>query len=153
MELADAVARGGAGMQHMDKLHDEHQQLLTLARQLSQVVARSEPPPQVELFELRNKLASTLIAHLKTEDWALYPELFRNGDATVSATARRFNDEMGGLASDFSVYSSRWTTMTIPANWAGFCTESREIINALVKRIECEEAELYPLAQAAQRAA
>ena len=140
-------------MQHMDKLHDEHQQLLTLAQQLSRVVASSEPPQQTELFELRSKIASTLIAHLKTEDWELYPELFRNEDATVSATARRFNDEMGGLASDFSVYSSRWTTMTIPANWTGFCTESREIIGALVKRIECEEAQLYPLAQAAQRTA
>jgi len=153
MELADAVAQGGAGMQHMDKLQDEHQQLLALAQQLSQAVASSEPPPQTELFELRSNLASTLIAHLKTEDWALYPELFRNEDATVSTTARRFNDEMGGLASDFSVYSSRWTTMTIPANWTAFCSESREIIDALVKRIECEEAQLYPLAQAAQRTA
>ena len=140
-------------MPPMDKLHDEHRRLLALVRQLSRVVARPEPPQQVALFELRSELAATLIAHLKSEDWALYPELFRHPDKAVAATARRFNDEMGGLASAFAVYSNRWTTMTIQSNWSGFCSESRAIIDALTRRINREEADLYPLAEKAQKAA
>lgn len=140
-------------MPPMDILHDEHRRLLGLVRQLSTIVARPEPPPQVELFELRSELAATLIAHLKSEDWALYPELFRHADAAVAATARRFSDEMGGLASAFAVYSKRWTTMTIQSNWTGFCSESREIIDALTRRIEREESDLYPLAKKSQKAA
>ena len=140
-------------MQPMAKLHDEHDRLLVLVGALSAAIARPGPPPQLYLFELRTKLASTLIGHLKTEDWALYPALFRHPDAKVSATARRFSDEMGGLANAFAVYSERWTTMTIQANWRAFCLESQDIIDALVRRIEREESELYPLAEAAQRAA
>ena len=140
-------------MPPMDTLHDEHRRLLALVEQLSRAVARPDPPQQVELFELRSALAATLIAHLKSEDWALYPELFRHPDAAVAATARRFSDEMGGLASAFAVYSNRWTTMTIQSNWTGFCSESREIIDALTKRIEREEADLYPLAEKSRKAA
>ena len=99
------------------------------------------------------KLAATLIAHLKSEDWARYPELLRHPEAAVAATAHRFNDEMGGLASAFAVYSNRWTTMTIQSNWTGFCSESRAIVEALSRRIECEANELYPLAERSQKAA
>ena len=56
-------------MHQMNKLHDEHDRLLVLVRELATVIAKTEPPPPVELFELRSKLASTLIGHLKTEDW------------------------------------------------------------------------------------
>ena len=43
--------------------------------------------------------------------------------------------------------------MTIQSNWSGFCSESRAIIDALTRRIDREEADLYPLAEKAQKAA
>src|SRR5688500_19980886 len=110
----------------MAKLHDEHDRLLVIVRALSDAIAKPEPPPQLDLFELRTILASTLIGHLKTEDWALYPALFRDTNSAVAATARRFSDEMGGLANAFSVYSGRWTTMTILANWRAFRSEEHK---------------------------
>jgi hemerythrin-like domain-containing protein len=138
---------------HIGRLQSEHRELMALARRLSAAIAAPQPAPQVELFELRRKLASALIAHLKVEDWALYPALFDHHDPAVAEAARRFSDEMGGLASAFAVYSERWTTMTIQANWNGFCTESADIISALIKRIEREETELYPLATRTAKAA
>ncbi len=139
-------------MLYIAQLREEHRELMVLARQLSAAIANPEPAPQVELFELRRKLSSALIGHLKVEDWALYPVLFEHADPSVAKTARRFSDEMGGLASAFAVYLERWTTMTIQANWSGFCTESADIIEVLTKRIEREETELYPLAESARAA-
>jgi hemerythrin-like domain-containing protein len=133
-------------------LHDEHRELLDLLGQLSNAIARPEPPPQAQLFDLRMKICGTLIGHLKTEDWTIYPMLAAHPDAAVAAKARRFSDEMGGLASAFADYSRRWTTLTIESNWSGFRSETAEIIKALRQRIEREEAELYPLAMAAASA-
>ena len=136
-------------MTNIAQLHDEHRELLDLLGQLSTAIAQAEPAPQAQLFDLRMKICATLIAHLKVEDWAIYPMLVAHRDAAVAAKARRFSDEMGGLASAFAHYSQRWTTLTIETNWSGFRSESAEIIQALRQRIEREEAELYPLAMAA----
>lgn len=140
-------------MPDIAQLHDDHRQLLDLIAQLSNAIARAEPMPQVELFDLRMRICATLIGHLKVEDWTIYPMLAAHPDAAVAAKARRFSDEMGGLASAFAHYSRRWTTLTIQSNWAGFRSETAEIIAALTRRIEREEAELYPLAKGAGKAA
>ena len=133
-------------MPNIARLHDEHVELLGLLKQLSRVIERPAPPPQVELFDLRMKLCATLIGHLKTEDWMVYPKLVSHSNPKIAAKARRFNDQMGGLASDFAQYSRRWSTLTIHSNWPAFCSDTGEIVAALTRRIELEEAELYPLA-------
>ena len=140
-------------MPDIAQLHDEHRELLDLLSQLSEAIARPEAAPQVELFDLRMKICATLIGHLKVEDWSVYPMLIAHPDPAVATTARRFNDEMGGLASTFANYSRRWTTMMIQTHWSSFCSESAEIIEALTRRIEREERELYPLATRAAKAA
>jgi hypothetical protein len=127
--------------------------LVEIVGRLQDAIDCDSPPPLVELFALRRELASTLIAHLKAEDWALYPVLFESADPTIAATAKKFNDEMGGLAAEFGLYSARWDAMSIQSNWAGFCKESRNIIEALTSRITRENHDLYPLLERLDRAA
>jgi hypothetical protein len=90
-------------------------------------------------------LHSTLVAHLKVEDWALYPRLMESKDPRIAATAKPFSDEMGGLAAAFNLYSTRWSAMSITRDWNGFCHESKAIIDAVVCRITRENRELCPL--------
>jgi iron-sulfur cluster repair protein YtfE (RIC family) len=92
-------------MSDIAKLREDHAELVRLVRELGARIERPTPPPQLELFELRRQLTSTLIAHLKAEDWVLYPRLLASTDPAIAATARAFNDEMGGLAAAFSNYS------------------------------------------------
>ena len=132
-------------MQDIQKLREEHATLVQIVGRLAKIVAAPESPPLVELYNLRRELAPTLIAHLKAEDWALYPRLMESGDPHIAATAKQFSDEMGGLAAAFGVYSQRWDAMSIEANWNGFCLESNDIIAALTCRITRENRELYPL--------
>ena len=117
------------------------------------MTAQPNAPPQLPLFILRRKLASTLIGHLKTEDWVLYPSLVASADAQIASTARTFSEQMGGLAAAFIGYSDKWNANAIAADWPGYCRESRAILDALTHRIARENRELYPLLEAVHKVA
>ena len=140
-------------MSDLAKLRQEHAELIAIVRRLEAVIQQPTPPSQVELFNLRRELSSTLIAHLKAEDWVLYPRLLTAKDAKVAATASAFIDEMGGLAAAFAAYNDKWPAPAIHADWAGYCEHSRVIIDALTCRITRENRELYPLLERLDHAA
>ena len=132
-------------MSELAKLRDDHAELVKLVRRLGTMIAQPAPPPQLELFDLRRQLTLTLIAHLKAEDWVLYPRLLASADREIAETARAFNAEMGGLAATFLDYTERWSATAIAADWPAYCGESRTIIDALTNRIVRENRELLPL--------
>ncbi len=140
-------------MPEIQKLRQEHAELVEIVGRLGKAVMLPTPPEMVGLFDLRRELASTLIGHLKAEDWALYPQLMASNDPEIAATAKAFSDEMGGLSDAFAIYAQRWDAMSINGNWKGFCAESRTIIDALTDRIQRENRELYPLVDRLDRAA
>jgi hypothetical protein len=140
-------------MSELSKLHEDHTKLAKLFRDLGQFIERPSAPPQIELFELRRQLASTLLAHLKLEDWALYPRLIDSGNAEIAAAAQAFKEEMGGLAPAFLAYADKWTANSISDNWEGYCEDTRTILDALVQRVTREDRELLPLLDRLDRAA
>lgn len=140
-------------MPNLAHLREEHAAIVRLVKRLDDIVGQSTPPPELDLFSLRRELASTLIAHLKSEDWLLYPRLIECGDPEVSALATEFNEEMGGLAGAFLEYNKKWSAPAIAADWPGYCAETRAIIEALTCRITRENRDLYPLLEALDKAA
>lgn len=140
-------------MSSLAQLRQEHAELVTIVTQLQNLIDRETPPPQVDLFQVRRKLSSVLIAHLKAEDWVLYPPLLSSADPTVAATAKQFVDEMGGLAQAYAVFSEKWDALSIEADWAHYRAEAKGIIDALTSRIVRENRDLYPLLEKLQRAA
>ena len=135
-------------MSNLTKLRKEHAGLAIIANQLSQLIAQEAPPPPRELYQIRMKLASGLIHHLKSEDWILYPALLASSDEKVALTARAFSASMGGLSSEFKTYSDRWNAEAINTNWKGYQCETFEILRALGLRMTREERDLYPLLDA-----
>ena len=140
-------------MTDVTKLREDHAELVRLARRLASVIEQPMPPSQLALFDLRRQLTSTLLAHLKSEDWVLYPRLLASTDARVASTARAFNAEMGGLSAAYLGYTEKWNATAIEADWAGYCADSRAIIEALSTRIVRENRELLPLLDELDRAA
>jgi hypothetical protein len=140
-------------MSQLVKLREDHATLARQFRRLGEVIGHSAPPPQMELFEIRQQLVSTLLAHLKLEDWALYPRLIDSGDAEAAAAGQMFKDEMGGLAPAFLAYSNKWNAGSIEADWAGYCADTRAILDALMERLTRENRELLPLLERLDRAA
>ena len=76
-------------MPNLVKLRREHARLIDVVQRLARFVMQPRPPEADELFKVRNELTSTLIGHLKTEDWVLYPRLLANPDPTVAGSHLR----------------------------------------------------------------
>jgi hypothetical protein len=139
-------------MTDLAKLRFDHADLTRIVGTLSEIIARPSPPPAGDLFKIRQDLNSTLIGHLKAEDWVLYPRLLASGDPQVAATAQRFSDEMGGLADKYVAHTNKWNANSIAADWGTYCAETRGILGALTNRIMRENGELYPLLESLQAA-
>lgn len=140
-------------MSSLAQLRQEHAELVRIVGDLQAMIDRDAPPPSVELFNIRRKLSSVLIAHLKAEDWVLYPPLLTCNDPEIAATAKRFVDEMGGLAQAYSAFNERWDALSIESDWDGYRHAAAGIIEALTGRIVRENRDLYPLLERVQRAA
>ena len=140
-------------MSQLSKLREDHAKLARLFSQLGHVIDLRHPPSTLELFDLRRELLSTLLAHLKLEDWALYPRLIESGEADIASAGQAFKDEMGGLAPAFLAYCDKWNAPSIEADWAGYCADTRGILDALTNRLTRENRELLPLLDRLDRAA
>jgi hypothetical protein len=140
-------------MSELVKLREDHEKLARMFLELEHIINRPEPPEPLVLFEFRQQLMTTLIGHLKLEDWALYPRLIESGDAEISAQGEAFKEEMGGLAPAFVAYCEKWTASTIPADWEGYRSDTRGLLDALMDRLARENRELLPLLERLDRAA
>jgi Hemerythrin HHE cation binding domain len=135
-------------MGQMDSFRRQHQEILGLVKELQ---------PQLDVASLRRdaapvvtglqRLATMLKAHLALEDSTLYPKLMAHADPAVAATARRYQQEMGGLQTAFSNYIERWPTApSIQEQPDLFLSQTQQVVAALLARVEREDGELYPMA-------
>ena len=140
-------------MSELMRLREDHAKLARMFLELERIIDRPQPPTQLALFEFRRELMTTLIGHLKLEDWALYPRLIESGDEHVSAKGHEFKEEMGGLAPAFLAYCDKWTANSIAADWPAYCSDTRALLDALMDRLTRENRELLPLLERIDRAA
>ena len=146
-----ACFRTADSVTDLGQLRKEHAELAAIASRLRRIVARAVPPDAGKLYELRMRLASLLIRHLKSEDWLLYPRLLHSGNERVALTARAFAASMGDLATGFHEYVGRWGATAIGKDWNGYQRETSEILRALALRMAREDRDLYPLVEQAER--
>lgn len=130
-------------MSDYEKLRGDHLLLMVMARDLSRLSSQNDPPCRIELFRARTKLASSLIRHLKEEDWVVYPALLRSHVQSRREAARTLQLQTGSLANAFNEYMRRWTTFTIERDWQGYREETSALLNLLTQRITREDTNLY----------
>lgn len=132
------MVQTGSFRQH----HSEVRRLIATISDLLDAdhIARDSAPISTAIRELSGKFS----IHLAMEDGLLYPRMVASDDG--SETARRFQEEMGGLKSEFDAYKRRWPNRSaISGDPVGFVAETRGVIRALTTRIRREEDVLYPL--------
>jgi hypothetical protein len=96
------------------------------------------------------KLTGLLRIHFAQEDKQLYPSLKASSDPAVAATAVRFFDEMGGIGPVYGCFAQKWSgTEAVLGNGDAFRRECREVMAVLAGRVQRENDELYPMADAA----
>lgn len=100
-----------------------------------------------EVSALRWKINRILLAHLAKEDRLVYPALISSGDRDTASTAHLISAEVGDLADKWRHYLSYWTVARIREDGEAFRAQTVAVEQALLARIEREEAELFPLLQ------
>jgi hypothetical protein len=134
-------------MGETDSFRRQHEEILMLVKELlprldATTLRRDAAPVAAGL----QRLAVMLTAHLALEDATLYPRLLTHTDTSIAATARRYQQEMGGLKTAFVNYVERWPTApSIQEEPDGFVAQTQEIVAALLARIDRENGELYPM--------
>jgi len=124
---------------------DQHDDMLSVASEISaQFDADKLSNDASEVRSLLSKLLGKLSIHLAMEDNTLYPKLLNNPDASVKSLAKRFQDEMGGIGKALDAYKGTWrNALEIQKDPNGFIQQTKGIFDALAKRINRENNELY----------
>lgn len=93
-----------------------------------------------------SQLAGNLKIHLRSEDDNFYPSLLRSEDQRVREIANKFVKEMGDLGEAFDQYRVKYIRKAnIEQEPENFIRDTAQVINAILKRVEKEETELYVL--------
>lgn len=96
---------------------------------------------QVAALDARLKL------HLVIEDRFLYPQLLDSGEHHLRSRAAAMQNEMGRLYAEYRVFVDTFVARNgAEREPERFVAEARRLFGLLRRRIEREEAELYPLA-------
>ena len=140
-------------MSRTSALRRQHDSLVALAGQITTAAEALADSSQSEpLQRLLRELDTILTTHLASEDRLLYPELLASGDRKTATVASRFCEEMGGLTNSYADFAARWNSPeALLADPAGFKRAWTTLEGALSFRIQREDAELYPLADALAR--
>lgn len=130
-----------------DNLRKHHKELLDTTSKLSILLQvdrlRNDAANARGLLSM---LAGKLAVHLVMEDKSLYPHFLTHKDERIRSLAHQYINEMGMVRESFEAYSKRWSTSAkIQDNPEDFIKETKGILNILLKRIEKEDYELYPL--------
>jgi len=126
---------------------DQHDDLLKAAAKLkaelnADKIGKDPAPAKSALAQLLGKLS----VHLAMEDKSLYPALVKHPDQRVKSTADRFIGEMGAVAKVLADYQKTWAgEAALKQNPRGFVQQTGNILDALGKRIDKENGELYKL--------
>ncbi len=137
-------------MAFTDRLRQQHDSATIMTDHLRNLVRRDRPGDYaIEIATQLARLLNVLRIHLAEEDEYLYPTLIAIEDRNAAALAQRYQLEMGSLASNLEDFMQRWSSSAVIAlNFAAFKIALDLLLGALLARIECENATLYPIADA-----
>lgn len=133
---------------HTTSLRQQHAELGSVITAMQQ--ALKERKPGADIRALLVTLSGKLSIHLAAEDRMLYPALQAAKDPAVAEMARRFAEEMGGLAVNFKTFTHTYVSgSVIDADRDGFVKAFQGVVDAVLKRVKAEEDTLYPAADRA----
>ncbi len=135
-------------MSRTQSFRTQHQEIGDILKQVEAVLTPATVAAKGD--EVRKTLVALtgkITIHLAMEDKSLYPTMVASANADAKKMAQDYMTEMGGLADAYKAYVGKWGNgQIISAQAETFCTETKGIIDALRKRIQREETQLYPLA-------
>lgn len=102
-----------------------------------------------DLRRLLAQYSGKLAVHLRMEDEALYPRALGDGDATLQRVAAVLKRDVGPLHEEFQRFLEAWPSAAmIESRPRDFAMQLARTLRTIARRMQREEAELYPLVDA-----
>jgi hemerythrin-like domain-containing protein len=137
------------GAMNIDRFKQEHADVMNSVAVLRELVHTGVNEHAEEIVVQLLAMTGAIKLHLAAEDRVLYPALANASDPLVAQTSRMFQQEMGGLAGTLTAFVSRWNLAAkILQDPQGFRDEANAVFKALYMRVQRENRELYPMAEA-----
>ena len=131
----------------VDTLKNQHDQVVQIVEELNVNLDEVKTIDNaIKAKASLEELISILSTHLQIEDDILYPALKKSQDQKLKDCATLYSDEMGNIAKELRLYAEKWTTSTSIADRPeDFINETKKLVAILLKRIDRENNELFPL--------
>ena len=128
----------------------QHDALREVAGQYRLELAKPAPEAR-SLADCRWKLMRLVTGHLAYEGLHLYSALHQAG-GRYAETARQMAVEIEQLSGDLQNHVREWTVTRIESDWPGYRRAAEALVETLVRRLDREEKDLYPLLLVAKAA-
>lgn len=128
----------------LQRLQDEHREILQLAGQLLAIARLEQAADPSALAQNRWRLASMIGRHLANEDSMLQSLPRDAGESETTALLDRYNHEAMELRSGFAAHNMRWPLAEVLADWHGYYLDLESQIARLERHILWEEQHLFP---------
>ncbi len=134
-------------MSKTQRYREQHEELLSMASKISEKLNFDDLSENAsEAHRMLSELMGKIKYHLAIEDKSVYPLLLEHTDDVIKSTTQRFIDEMGNIKEVIEDYFTKWSNaQVIHKDAASFIEETKGIFDALAKRIEKENNELYKM--------
>lgn len=133
-------------MNNLDMLKRQHREILVLVKDIESSISTEVDSKSVEIARNINILSGKMKMHLMAEDQFIYPDLERNSNPKIRATAKQFNHEMGDLSEEFAAFVQKYNIPNkITSSKIVLDGDSRMIFKKIRERINKEDVDLYPL--------
>lgn len=135
---------------NVDKFKNDHATVLSAVEDLKRLVKAGIEANADAISKAVVAMSAKVKLHLASEDQYLYPALAKSANPAVTRLGKQFQDEMGGIAVAYMEFVNRWNLgAKVAAAPEDFRAHANAIFKALHQRIQRENKELYPLAEAA----
>ena len=136
-------------MKNLDNLKRQHADIYEIVAETKELIKKPEFDMHSKNVAMNiNVLAGKLKMHLMNEDKFLYPKFLNSDDDKLSKKAKEYIEEMGNLSEVYTEFKSKYNVRSkIMADIPGFMKDANFVFEAIEKRMNKEDKDLYVLAE------
>jgi iron-sulfur cluster repair protein YtfE (RIC family) len=134
---------------NIDKFKHQHVDILEGIAALRRATQAGIAGNATEIARLIVSMSSIIKLHLAVEDQVLYPALRNGGNATLAKMGKKFQDEMGAIATAYMGFAGRWNhAAKLTSDPEGFRADANTVLKILHERMRKENTVFYPAIEA-----
>jgi len=134
---------------NIDKLKKQHVDILGCIAALREASQAGIVKNAAQIAQLIISMSSIIKLHLAVEDQMLYPTLRNGNNATLAKMGKKFQDEMGSIASAYVTFAGRWNQAEkVSHDPEGFRLDANTVLKTVYERMQKENSVFYPAIEA-----